>query len=167
MTERAEEYHFYKDLKICVRCRKNSAEPNKVLCLECSDKDNEQCRRSRERNIEKEKQRDLEKYYRLKEQGICTYCKREKAITGKTKCAKCLAKIRNKRRQNKADINRSERVAYGICYICGKADVMDGKGVCEKCYKTRMESMQKIMSLPGSEYWKSENKLIFSKNRKE
>lgn len=164
MTKRTEEYHFYKNLGICVRCHKNSAEPNKVLCLECSDKDNEQCKESRERNATKEKKRDLDKYYQLKEQGICTYCKHEKAVKGKTKCAKCLAKIRNKRNRNKCDIDRSERVAYGICYICGKNKIIPGKGVCEKCYKMRMESIQKIMHLPVNEFWKNDNKLIFRKN---
>lgn len=161
MTERYEEYHFYKDLKICVRCHKNPAEPHKVMCLECADKDREQSRKNRKRNSEERKKRDLEKYNRLKEMGICTYCKHEKSVVGKTKCAKCLAKIRNKRNAKKVDIDRSERVAYGICYICGKDKVMDGKGVCGKCYEKRMESMRKIMHLPGSGFWKNENKLIF------
>ncbi len=88
MAERYEEYHFYKDLHICVRCHKNQAEPNKVMRLECADKEREQNRDSRKRNLEKEKKRDLEKYYKLKEMGICTYCKHEKAVVGKTKCAK-------------------------------------------------------------------------------
>lgn len=161
MTERQKEYRFYKNLGICVRCHKERAEPNKVLCLECADKDNEQCKKSRERNIAKEKKRDLDKYNRLKEQGICTYCKHEKAVAGKTKCAKCLAKIRYKRSRNKTDIDRSEWVAHGLCYTCGKQNVIPGKGVCEKCYEIRMQSIQKIMHLPGSEYWKNDNKLVF------
>lgn len=161
MTERYEEYHFYKDLKICVRCHKNAAEPHKVMCLECADKDSEQSRKNRQRNLEERKKRDLDKYNSLKEMGICTYCKHEKAVAGKTKCAKCLTKIRNKRNAKKSDIDRSERVAYGICYICGKDKVMDGKGVCDKCYEKRMESIGKIMYLPGSDFWKNDNKLIF------
>lgn len=161
MTERAEEYRFYKELGICVRCHKERAEPNKVLCSECADEDKEQCKKSRERNMAKEKKRDLDKYYRLKEQGICTYCKHEKAVAGKTKCAKCLAKIRNKRNQNKAEIDRSERVAYGICYICGKDKVIPEKGVCEKCYEVRLRSIRNIMHLPASDYWKKDNKLVF------
>lgn len=167
MTERQKEYRFYKKLGICVRCHREKAEPNKVLCLECADKDSEQCKKSREKNKTKEKERDLDKYYRLKEQGICTYCKHEKAVAGKAKCAKCLAKIRYKRNRNKCDIDRSERVVYGICYICGKDKIVPGKGVCEKCYETRMESMQKIMYLPSSDYWKNDNKLVFKNKRKE
>lgn len=161
MTERYKEYHFYKDLKICVRCHKNSAEPHKVMCLECADKGNGQNKRSRQKNLEKQKKRDLDKYYYLKEIGICTYCKHEKAVIGKTKCAKCLAKIRNKRNANKTDIDRSERVAYGICYICGKDKIIHGRGVCEKCYEKRVQSIKKIMYLPGNDYWKNDNNLIF------
>lgn len=161
MTKRAEDYHFYKKLGICVRCRKERAEPNKVMCWKCADKDNEQCRKNRERNITKKKKRDLDRYYRLKEQGICTYCKHERAAFGKTKCAKCLAKIKNKKKRDKTEIDRSERVAYGICYICGKENIIPGKGVCEKCYETRMQSIQKIMRLPASNYWKNDNKLVF------
>lgn len=165
MTERYDEYHFYKDLKICVRCHKNAAEPKKVLCLECSDKDHEQYQKYRSENLVKLKEKDNNKYSMLKEQGICTYCKHEKAMPGKTKCRKCLAKIRNKRNAKKSDISRSERVAYGICYICGKNRCMKDKGVCLKCYQTRLESVKKIMYLPGNEYWKNDNKLIFRKKQ--
>ena len=163
MADRYEEYHFYKGLGICVRCHKNKAEPNKVMCLECADKDSEYYKNARHRNIEEKHKRDSDKYYALKEEGICTYCKREKAAAGKTKCTRCLAKIRNKRNAKKSDIDRSERVSYGICYICGKEKVIQGKGVCRKCYKTRMESIRKIMYMAGSDYWKNENKLIFRK----
>lgn len=158
-----EEYHFYKNLKICVRCRKKRAEPHKVMCYECIDKDKEQYQKKLQKNKEQINKRDLDKYYRLKEQGICTYCKHEKAVVGKVKCAKCLAKIRNKRNRNKCDIDRSERVSYGICYICGKDKIIPGKGVCEKCYETRMKCIQKIMYLPGNKCWENENKKIFKK----
>lgn len=165
MTERQKEYRFYKNLGICVRCHKERAEPHKVMCYECIDKEKEQYQKKLQKNREQINKRDLDKYYRLKEQGICTYCKHEKAVEGKTKCAKCLAKIRYKRNKNKADIERSERVAYGLCYICGKQSVIPGKGVCEKCYEVRSQSIQKIMYLPVSEYWKNDNKLIFRKNK--
>lgn len=164
MTERYKEYHFYKDLKICVRCHKNPAEPHKVMCLECTDKDSEQSKKSRQKNLTERRNKDLEKYNKLKELGVCTYCKHEKAVAGKTKCAKCLAKIRNKRNANKDDIDRSERVGHGICYICGKDKVMDGKSVCEKCYVKRLESIGKIMHMSSNKYWCNDNKLIFKQD---
>lgn len=133
------------------------------MCLECADKDSKRYKISRFRNTEDKKKRDLEKYYALKEKGICVYCKREKATAGKTKCTRCLAKIRNRRNAKRSEIERSERVSYGICYICGKEKVMEGKGVCEKCYEKRMESIGKIMHLPGNDLWRRDNKLIFKK----
>ena len=47
MTERAEEYQFYKRLKICVRCHKNQAEPNRVMCLECIGADSDYRKKKR------------------------------------------------------------------------------------------------------------------------
>lgn len=164
MTEKYQEYHFYKDLGICVRCHKNPAEPHKVLCLECAFADTERTKRKREEAIERYKKRDLDKYYKLKEQGICTYCKHEKAVAGKTKCAKCLAKIRSKKEQKRQDICRSERISYGLCYICGDKAI-DGKGVCQKCYETRLESISKIMYMKTDEYWRNDNKVVFSKRK--
>lgn len=165
MTERYEEYHFYKDLGICVRCHKNTAEPHKVMCMECAVTDNERSRLKRKENITERKKHDLDKYYWLKEQGICTYCKHERVVAGKTKCAKCLAKIRNKRNAQRQNIERSERTSYGLCYICGNKAIK-GKGVCQKCYKTRLESIERIMHMPVSQYWKNENDLIFKRNKK-
>lgn len=163
MGQRKDEYHFYKRFGICVRCHKNSAEPNKVLCMECADADNERCRKKRLENLDSRRKRDLEKYEKLKSDGICTYCKSRKAQEGKTKCQVCLAKLRNKREKKRDDLPRSERRAYGICYICGKNPVLKDKGVCEDCYEARMQSIQNIMCFSGNEYWKGLNKLVFTK----
>lgn len=161
MTERAEEYQFFKKIGICTSCHKRSAEPNKVLCLECADKSKEYDRNKRERHKEEYKKKDKEKYERLKEQGICTYCKHEKAMDGKTKCKKCLAKIRYKRNLKKNDIDRSERVSFGLCYICGKDELFEDKRVCKRCYDKRIESISKIMYMPVSEEWKRDNNLVY------
>lgn len=163
MGKRKEEYHFYKRLGICTRCRKNLAEPGKVLCIECADADNERCRLKRLENLENRRKKDLEKYEKLKADGICTYCKKRKAQNGKYKCSLCLAKIQNRRESKKSDLLRSERRSHGICYICGKNTVLKDKGVCIDCYEVRMQSIQKIMYLPGSDYWKGLNKLAFTK----
>lgn len=165
MGRSAGEYQFYKDLKICVRCHKELAEPNKVFCIECADRDNERAKIRRENNLEVSRKKDMEKYYALKERGICTYCKHEQAIPGKTKCKKCLAKIRRKRNACKTCIDRSERISYGMCYICGEKS-MFGKKVCERCYEKRLQSISKIMYLPGTDYWSRDNRLIFQKKKK-
>lgn len=163
MTDRAEEYHFYKRLGICVRCHKKQAEPNKVLCWECGDKEIEIYRKNRAKNRESRNKRDLEKYRKLKEMGICTYCKHEKAIPGRYKCEKCLSKLKRKRDAERQDIIRYERVNYGLCYICGKNELKEGFRVCESCYKKRLDCIQKIMYMPVSEYWRNDNKMVFRK----
>ena len=163
MSSKAE-YDFYKSIGICVRCHKNQAEPNRVMCLECIDKESDRSRDSRKRNISIARKRDLEKYYSLKEQGICTYCKHEKAVPGKTKCSKCLIKIRTKRQAKLNDIPRSERMSYNICYVCGKKKTIQGKNVCEDCYKVRLSAIEKCKNsrkYDFNSYWKQENKLIF------
>lgn len=163
MSSKAD-YDFYKSIGICVRCHKRTAEPHKIMCLECADKEKIHDKSKRYRNISYIKKKDLDKYYLLKQQGICTYCKHEKAVPGKTKCAKCLAKIRIKRQSKRNDIERSERPSYGICYICGKNPVLPGKGVCAECYEVRLEAMGKCLENREegfNTYWKQENKLIF------
>lgn len=163
MSNKAD-YNFYKSIGICVRCHKNMAEPNKIMCLECADMERVRDKEKRKRNHESEKKRDLDKYYWLKSQRICTYCKHEKAVPGKTKCKKCLVKIRTKRQSKRHDIDRSERRSCGICYICGKNPVLPGKGVCAECYDVRLEAMNKCLENRNegfNTYWKQENKLIF------
>jgi hypothetical protein len=38
----------------------------------------------------KDKRNGKDRYYKLKENGICTQCKRNKAIKGRVKCGACL-----------------------------------------------------------------------------
>lgn len=167
MSSKAD-YDFYKSIGICVRCHKRIAEPNKVMCLECADKERMNAKKKRERNIDLEKKRDLDKYYWLKSQRICTYCKHEKAVPEKTKCKKCLAKIKARRKAKRCEIDRSERRSYGICYICGKNPILPGKGVCKECYETRTTAIQKCIDSRDegfNDYWKRENNLFFSNKK--
>lgn len=162
------DYDFYKSIGICVRCHKRVAAPNKVMCFKCADMERIKGKEKRKRNHESEKKRDLDKYYRLKEQGVCTYCKHEKAVSGKTKCKKCLAKIKAKRQAKRCEIDRSERCSYGICYICGKNPILPGKGVCKECYETRTTAIQKCIDSRDegfNDYWKRENNLFFSNKK--
>lgn len=161
---RKEEYDFYKSQGICVRCHKNAAEPNRVMCLECADKERDNAKKKRAKDMIKVRSRDLDKYYKMKERGICVYCKKRQAVPGKTKCHQCLTKIRVKRDANRKDIARSERISYGICYICGKKNAMSGHGVCEDCYKVRIQAISKCLeSRPDgfNDFWKRDNTLIF------
>ena len=134
------------------------------MCLECADKERDTDKSKRKQNLQSMRSRDRLKYHRLKEQGICVYCKKRLAVQGKTKCDKCLAKIRARRDVNRSDIHRSERVSYGICYICGKNNVIPEHGVCEECYKIRLQAIDKCLkNRPEglNNFWKNDNKIIF------
>lgn len=156
-----EEYDFFKELHICIRCKKESAEPNKVMCWECNERDKKYDKQKRERHIEEYRKKDKEKYQILKENGICTYCKKRKAAQGKLKCEKCLSILKNRKDNKRTDIPRNERISYGLCYTCGKNELMDGKGVCAKCYEIRLKSISKIMHLQTNEQWKKDNSMLF------
>lgn len=156
-----EEYDFFKGLNICIRCKKESAEPNKVMCWECNERDKTYDKQKRERHIEEYRKKDKEKYQILKENGICTYCKKRKAAQGKLKCEKCLSVLKNRKDNKRTDIPRNERISYGLCYTCGKNELMDGKGVCAKCYEIRLKSISKIMYMQTNEQWKKDNSMLF------
>ena len=67
-----DDYAWYKSHNICVRCRHERAEPNRVICWECIDKEKEYDRKKRNSPIEEYKKRDMNKYNDLKAKGICT-----------------------------------------------------------------------------------------------
>ena len=143
---RKEEYDFFKSIGICVRCHKNSAEPNKVMCLECAGRDADRYRvkgRS-ETTLQKDAVRKKKHYEKCKLQGICPKCGR--TTDRHVFCKICRSKIRNHKERNRTDIGRSEWISYGICYLCGKAPAMDGKKVCSKCYETRLKAINKCVS---------------------
>lgn len=162
-----DEYAFYKSIGICVRCHKRKAEPNKVMCMECADKDAEYTKRRREMDLAHIKAREAEKYQELKESGICVRCKRRAATPGYVDCPSCRGKVRRKRYLERQDIERSERPSYGLCYICG-SPVVEGKKVCESCYEKRLKAMEACLQKRPegfNDYWKSQNHLIYAGRR--
>lgn len=163
--ERYEEYHFYKDLKICVRCHKNPAEPKKVMCLECAGRERDRYHQKGRSpsTLQKDSERRKIHYRTCKENNTCPRCGRSVENKRYVYCARCRAKMKEQREKGRGDISRSERVAYGICYICGKDKVVQGKSTCENCYQKRLESIQKIAYLPVNENWKNENKMVFKR----
>ena len=163
---RRENAGYKKRIGICVDCGKEEAEPGKNLCWKCEEKKSQTDKNRRQKHLENLRLNDLDRYYRLKEQGICVYCRKRPSVPGKTKCSFCLSKIRNRRNERRTNLNRSEWVSFGICYTCGKNKVIPGHGVCEDCYKIRMQAISKCLeNCPEgfNEYWKGENSLAFRK----
>lgn len=148
---------FNRKTGICITCFHEMAEPGKLKCFECAERD--RLRTERNRNRKRDHETWKARYEMRKREGICTSCGKAPAEHG-YKCNRCY--IKAKRRKKPKDIIRSERPSYGLCYICGKPKLED-KSVCEKCYSTRLESVKKICYMPVSDYWKSDNDGMFAK----
>ena len=96
-------YEFYKNHKICVRCGQEDAERNHTLCLQCMMKNREESlkyhRKHRKERREKNRIRAKKRYYRLKEEGICICCGRRKTKINKVMCSQCSGRINYRKRQ--------------------------------------------------------------------
>ena len=91
--------------------------------------------------------KSLERYYWLKEHGICTRCGVEKADKGYTSCLVCRMDMReyaeNYRNKNKEKlsqkrkksdkIRRENRRSKNLCRICGKRSADEGYTSCKYC----------------------------------
>lgn len=71
-----------------------------------------------------------ERLHRLKAEGLCTICAKEKPEAGKVRCSSCLKKSYQ---WSKAHAQRKKQA--GICTVCGHAPARDGKTLCESCAK--------------------------------
>ena len=90
-----------------------------------------------------------ERYQKLKEQGICVWCRKEKAVENQVFCEKCKEKRREKRRENSRKYKKSKEryqkekqyhkeryqkfKEQGICVMCKKEKAVENKVFCEKC----------------------------------
>lgn len=90
---------------VCPVCRKEKLPEGRKQCELCRQKNYEiqktisEKKRRKYRKTFNKKQKTLYKYLSIK--GICTRCKKEKALIGKKKCQNCLEKDREWHRLNK------------------------------------------------------------------
>ena len=157
MTRYEEIKEFNRKTGICITCGHEMAEPCKLKCFECAEKD--RLRTEKNRNKQREHDTYRIRYETRKAEGLCTSFGKYPAEHG-LKCNRCYVKARS--RNATKDILRSERPLYGLCYFCGKPKLEDKK-VCAECYSKRLESIKKICYFPVSDYWKSENDILFAK----
>lgn len=90
-----------------------------------------------------ESERRKERYYWLKEHGICVCCGSEKADKGYTTCLVCRMDIREKgdthsdlhKEKHKRWLKRRRDImyAFGVCVTCGKRDAEIGSSMCGIC----------------------------------
>lgn len=121
---------YYKSKGICINCCKEQAEPNRVLCWECAEKD-----RNRVRTYDKERKA---KYNKRKKElcdafGICTSCMKAEKYKGK-QCINCYLKRKRKYKEKmlqQGNIPKELWDELGRCMICGGERAKDSK-LCDK-----------------------------------
>lgn len=90
-----------------------------------------------------------ERYQKLKEQGICVWCRKEKAVENQVFCENCKEKRREKRRENSRKYEKSKEryqkekqyhkeryqkfKEQGICVMCKEEKAVENQVFCEKC----------------------------------
>lgn len=94
----------------------------------------------------------------LKEHGICTQCKKEKAMPGKNRCLVCLMDDRERSRKKyhtdadyrqknieRSKAKRDERKKAGVCTGCGKNPPYNGRCLCYSCWvkETRRQKIHR------------------------
>lgn len=89
-----------------------------------------------------------DRYYRLKEQGICVLCGKEKAVEGRTKCKSC-ADFENK----KIKFNHQVAIHAGVCTECGRKLEDNNYKTCERCRRIRRKK---------SKEWRNNNKKSYN-----
>lgn len=112
------DYQWYKAHHICVRCHRNDATKGMVTCLDCREKEHEYDRQRKQKALANETpehkaervRKVRERVERLKAQGVCIWCGKHKALSGKQHCLECGIKRRRTNRESKrrkADKSRS------------------------------------------------------------
>lgn len=179
MFNRLANDEYYKKIGICRRCHSREAEPNRVLCFECSEADRLAYQRQDPEKKKAKQDRDtaMKRIIRAKrlESGLCPKCGKRPSLKDGL-CLQCrgyLARYREKQRQKKGIVPRSELRGNGLCYICGgKRPAMPGKCVCEACYEDRLKAMEKCHEghkrwlEEGDVWWRKDDKLIFAEREK-
>ncbi|MBR3271624.1 MAG: hypothetical protein IKI59_06825 [Clostridia bacterium] len=137
-----ERYEWYKAHGYCVRCRKEKAAPDHVMCMNCIDTrriyDNSHNRSEIRKkrwidNRDKEIARKRELNRHRKAQGICTDCGKAPAKCG-VLCLPCYSR-RKRRAQAARDAKGNTllfRREHDLCLRCG-LPLDNDKKLCESC----------------------------------
>lgn len=100
-------YKFYQSIGICPQCRKNELYGSEKLCPECKAYFAEYHAKhpKSQASVDRMKAQKRKLHKQSIIDGICTKCRRMKAVSGKTKCYSCLERERisaQKYRERKA-----------------------------------------------------------------
>lgn len=140
-TDRAKEYHkeryrWLKEHGICVCCGSNDAEPNRVLCFHCLEKNNAKKKADWYVNHEKKLEYQRNYYRELKEKGVCVRCRKRTTDNGRSCCSVCLGQFRArdaKKRREEGRLPMDMRGDGYHCAICTRDVAKAGDKLCEQC----------------------------------
>ena len=127
-------YEYHKMHHRCTTCLKVDAYTlaGRVLCAECSEKNNERMRQSYKRDPSKKLQAQRERYAKLRDAGICLQCGKNPVLDAPmhSRCGSCRAKNARRRTQYKKTDTANQ---CGLCYRCfKKLDDPDAR-ICRSC----------------------------------
>lgn len=166
-------YHWRKEHGICTRCGKEDAEPHKVLCAECAEKQSAQNKRywgsldekKRQKSMQRTQERNRARREQRKSMGLCVICGK-KAAKGKAHCIECLLKIRRKNHRQRETERVKTDFSEGLCCRCNEP-AMPGKKLCKKHYDAAIKGVKAMQGMSPSEKhgWRSDNRLIFRQKK--
>lgn len=132
-------YDFYKKHHICVKCRRNDALPNRVVCEGCSEKrskryynyvkDTPEEKKIKDTNKRNARRRELSKL--RKEHGLCPKCGKP-SLKGHIRCLDCCLKGVRESKERREKEKFSEPI--GCCYRCSNPCI-PGKKLCKEHYE--------------------------------
>lgn len=138
MSKAMEEYYWYKEHHICVKCHQREARPHSVLCYDCADKEAMYREQNQRAYTEKEKQYKKSLYQKRKEAGICVRCGKRKSAVGVITCIDCRTKTNRNANNRRKLLNVQKRKYLGICLRCNNP-VVEGYCYCEEHLKRQQQ----------------------------
>jgi hypothetical protein len=116
-----------------------------------------------------------ERRERLKSEGICVMCGKNKAIPEHILCEKCrniqLRRDRIRRMRAHKKITYTDAVYMGLCTQCKKEPSIKGKRLCQKCYDKAMIGIEAMHAANREKknkdhIWRGLNNTTFLKDEK-
>lgn len=167
------QHRKYRVQGLCGNCGKEDAYTmnGHAYCFECTEKKRMYYHNNKSHYSTVAKERRE----RLKSEGICVMCGKNKAIPEHTLCEKCrniqLRRDRIRRMRAHKKITYTDAVYMGLCTQCKKEPSIKGKRLCQKCYDKAMigiEAMHAANREKGNKnhIWRRYNELISPQNKK-
>jgi hypothetical protein len=91
-----------------------------------------------------------------KEKGLCVNCLKEKALKGRTMCAECLDKHKERCEKTRSEKSKEQRRKY----IKRKRDLCIAFGICRECLKREAKIGNKCLECHVKEIKRNRNRTI-------